>query len=377
MPEKAEGKRRFRSASDIERERLLDRFAGYYPLDEENKVFKIPLHFGKASDMLSPNVEVLDKPKISSATTEMMQEQLDDIPRGYKADFSITIDDYEGYSPNKILTGINDALLFRHLRYVHWKSRKGIQVGTLLVVGIALIVLMIVGDYSGIWGSGNEVSEIYMYLLDTFGCVLIWESVYSIFVERSDEIYFERTILKKIRSIGIYDSGTGQVLASEESESISYQMTGNRRKILSNILLLVGGFSLISLAVFGLIQCISDIHVMIEYGFPIFILTVSLRLVSSVISACVGFMALRVYRGKHRHRIWGTVATLLMLFLLVGNLISLIGTEEASAADIILLVFYIFSEATFIVGIALRMSYTIQLNRSWNQQSDKHRTESV
>lgn len=257
------------------------------------------------------------------------------------------------------------------------KSRKGMQVGTLLVVGIALIVLMIVGDYSGIWGAGNEVSEIYIYLLDTFGCVLIWESVYSIFVERSDEIYFERTILKKIHSIEIHDRATGEILASEASESISYQMTGNRRKILSNILLLIGGFSLISLAVFGLIQCISDIHVMIDSGFPVFILTVFLRLVSSVISACVGFMALRVYRGKHRHHVWGTVATLLMLFLLVGNAISLIGTEEASAADIILLVFYIFSEATFIVGIALRMSYTIQLNRSWNQQSDKHRTESV
>ena len=367
MPEIAEKKRRFQSASDIERERLLDRFAGYYSLDEENNVFKIPLHFEKASDMLSPNVEVLDKPKISRATTEMMQEQLDDIPRGFKADFSITIDDYEGYSPNKILSGINDALLFRHLRYVHWKSRKGIQVGTLLVFGIALIVLMIVGDYSGIWGSDNVVSEIYMYLLDTFGCVLIWESVYSIFVERSDEVYFERTILKKIHSIEIHDRATGEILASEASESISYQMTGNKKKILSNILLLLGGFSLISLAIFVFIQCLADIRLAKEYGLFFFVFAVSLRLISSAITASVGFMALRVYRGKHRHRIWGTVATFLMIILLVGNIISLIGSEEVDASGIMLIVFYIFSEATFIVGIALRMSYTIQLNRSRNR----------
>ena len=371
MPEKAEKKRRFQSASDIERERLLERFAGYYSLDEENKVFDIPIHFEKASDMLCPNVEVLDKPKISKATTDMMQEQLDDIPRGYKADFSITVDDYEGYSPDQILGGINDALLFRHLRYVHWKSRKGIQVGTLLIVGIALIVLMIVGDYSGIWGSDNEVTEIYMYLLDTFGCVLIWESVYSIFVERSDEIYFERTILKKIRSIGIYDSGTGEKLAAEAADSISYQMTGNRKKILSNILLLIGGFSLISLAVFGFIQCLSDIPVAMEYGLFAFVFNVSLRMISSAISACVGFMALRVYRGKHRHHIWSAVATFLMIILLFGNILSLNGAREVAASDIILMVFYIFSEATFITGIALRMSYTIQLNRSRNKHSEK------
>ena len=56
-----------------------------------------------------------------------------------------------------------------------------------------------------------------------------------------------------------------------------------------------------------------------------------------------------------------------MIILLVGNIISLIGSEEVDASGIMLIVFYIFSEATFIVGIALRMSYTIQLNRSRNR----------
>ena len=51
----------------------------------------ITLHFEKASDMLCSNVDCPDKPKIAKSTTEMRQEQLDDIPRGYKADFSITV----------------------------------------------------------------------------------------------------------------------------------------------------------------------------------------------------------------------------------------------------------------------------------------------
>ena len=364
MPEKAEKERRFRNASDIERERLLERFTGYYNWDEENRVFDIPLHFEKASDMFCVNVGFKDTPKISKETTEMMQEQVDDIPRGYKADISITVDDYEGYSPNQILGGINDALLFRHLRYIHTKSRKGIQVGTLLVAGIALIVLMIIGEYSGVWGAENDVSDIFIYLLDTFGCVLIWESVYSIFVERSDEIYFERTILKKVRSISLVESGTGRSLAAEESDSIRYQLVGNRKKLLSNILLLLGGFSLISLAIFELIRCLSDIDVAFEHGLLVYSLFISLRLISSAVSACVGFMALRIYQGKHRHRVWCMVTTVFMLFLLVGNFLSLIGANEVSASDVILLVFYLFSEATFLVGIALRMSYTIQLNRS-------------
>lgn len=99
------------NSSDIEMEQSVSKLARYYRLDRKRKVFDIPMHFKKASDLFCGNVDFMDEPKISDKTTDMMVELLNDIPPGYKADLSITIDDYEGFSSRQILRGLNDALV--------------------------------------------------------------------------------------------------------------------------------------------------------------------------------------------------------------------------------------------------------------------------
>ena len=97
-------------SSDIEMEQTVSKLARYYRLDRKRKVFDIPMHFKKASDLFCSNVDFMDEPKISDKTTDMMVELLNDIPQGYKADLCISIDDYEGFSSRQILRGLNDAL---------------------------------------------------------------------------------------------------------------------------------------------------------------------------------------------------------------------------------------------------------------------------
>ena len=63
--------------------------------------------------------------------TDRMAQLLDDIPDGYTAGFSFTVADDEGYSAEQILEGINDALTFRHLRYLRETVRNGFRIGLL------------------------------------------------------------------------------------------------------------------------------------------------------------------------------------------------------------------------------------------------------
>ena len=137
MPDRNKRKQ-MQNSSDIEMEQTVSKLARYYRLDRKRKVFDIPMHFKKASDLFCGNVDFMDEPKISDKTTDMMVELLNDIPLGYKAELSITIDDYEVFSSRQILRGLNDALAFRHIRFVRENKRNGLHVGTLMVAGISL-----------------------------------------------------------------------------------------------------------------------------------------------------------------------------------------------------------------------------------------------
>ena len=362
MPDRNKSKL-MQDSSDIEMEQTVSKLARYYRLDRKRKVFDIPMHFKKASDLFCGNVDFMDEPKISDKTTDMMVELLNDIPRGYKADLCITIDDYEGFSSRQILRGLNDALAFRHIRFVRENKRNGLHVGTLMVAGISLILFMTLGNLNGFWDSEGVVPEVFIYLLDTFGCVLIWEAVYAIFVERSAEIDFEHTITGKVSSVGLYETGSETVLAVESSERLESLMIRNRKKIISDKLLLLSGFSLITLAVFGILKVFRDIQLARELGMFKVFLVAFFRSFSAIIIAGVGTMAIRVYLGRFRHKVLGAVSTVLMLVALVLTIWSMFMGPEVSETDVIMILFHIAAEAAFVVGISLRMSYSAQLNR--------------
>ena len=177
----------------------------YYPLNEETNTFEIALRYEKASDLFDENSDSLDMaPRISDSITDRMSDILDDIPKGYSADFSIRVDDYEGHSSKTLMEGIKDALFFRHRRFLHEETRRGLRTGALITAGVILILIMTIGKQIGWWGGEDTVSEIVNYMLDTLGCVLIWEGLCMAFVEESEEFDFERKISRKIRSIRFF-----------------------------------------------------------------------------------------------------------------------------------------------------------------------------
>ena len=369
---KTAGVPRYLSSHTIEQNSKVSRLSEYYSLDEKNKVFEIPLHYEKASDLFIGNVEYLDKPKISDETTNSMAEMLDDIPEGYKADFSVTIDDYQNIPSSKILQGIIDALTFRHLRFVQENTRKGIKVGLLMFIGASFILLKTYGIIFDWWGDGTVNSDMLTYILDIFGCVLIWESVYALFVDRSEEIDFERAISRKVHSIRLYDENNEGILAQEDSRNIMSIMSRNKRKLISNHMLLLSGFSLLALAVSDLLTMVSILvnGTWIPEDAPGLYITVYILAGSlSVLILCsVASTAINIYRGKNVNNIRSAAKTVLMIILL---LVDILVFDFKTREDTIQQIFKIVAETAFVTGLILRFSYFLNINRSYREKKTR------
>ncbi|MGX8703074.1 MAG: hypothetical protein ACSW8H_01325 [bacterium] len=354
-----------RSPYEIELDSSVRKLSGHYKLDKENKTFDIAMRYEKASDLFDENLVMTGKPRISDDVTDKMAQLVSDIPDGYKARFIFTIEDYEKYTSAQILEGINDALALRHLRYLRENKRADLRTGIMMVAGVTFIMLMTIGNLSGWWGEGNTVSEVLTYMMDTLGCVLIWEAIYAIFLERTDEMIFEEKISKKVQYIGLYREGDDHALSGESSQKIAETMRLNRRNLLTKKLLKLSGFSLIILAVWNLLDGsytltnlqgeMEAIYHLINNGF--------LSIVISVLGGCLGILALRAYSGKFRHPYIGLVLAVLMIISLVIDIV-LLSTQQAPPQQIILVIFEIIVEASFVVGISMYISQFARANRA-------------
>ena len=343
-----------RNLSGKDEEQTIRTLKRYYPLNEATNTFEIALHYEKASDLFEENTDTLEKvSRISDSITDRMSEMLDDIPNGYSADVSIRIDDYEGYSSEQLMDGIKDTLFFRHRRFLREVTQNGLKTGSLMVAGIVMILILTIGKQIGWWGGEDTVSEILTYMLDTLGCVLIWEGLYMAFLEEPEEYVFERKISVKISSICFYQENKGRVAASESRENIAALMEINRKKLLMKRLLLISGFSLICVTVAWVLQTLGIIINPEVFGEKI-TAELILDMVAAPLYAAAGVLSLRAYEGKLRNSPILLVFAAVILYAIVFNFIALFRQGSTLApAQTILGIFIIVTGLSYLIGCGM------------------------
>lgn len=351
-----------RNLSRKDEEQTIRTLARYYPLNEETNTFEIALHYEKASDIFEENADILDKAtRISEGITDRMSEMLDDIPKGYSADVSIRIDDFEGYTSEQMMDGLKDTLFLRHRRFLRETTRNGLKTGILLVAGIVMILVLTIDRQIGWWGGDDTISEILTYMLDTLGCVLIWEGLYMAFVEEPEEYVFEQKISHKVSSISFYQGNQDRVATSESRKSISALMAINRKKLFTKRLLLFSGFALICLAIAWVLQTLGIIINPEAFGEKVTVELI-LDMGFAILVGATGVLSLRAYEEKLRNSpIVLVFASVIILYSMVNGFIMLF-TEGSTLAPIqmILVIFIIVAELAFLVGYGM---YTIQSKR--------------
>ena len=164
---------------NCQQERRVELLKEQYDFDEATKTFDIVLHFPRASDIFDERLDLLRKRVMKDEILEMVANLLSDVPKGYKADLSLVIDDYEDVPAGEILDAFHNVLKFRFNRFQDAKRKKYHKVGALVLIGVFLIALMILGEVMQWWGGETIQGRLLSYVIDTAGCVLIWEGLYS------------------------------------------------------------------------------------------------------------------------------------------------------------------------------------------------------
>ena len=354
-------KNSIRNLSEKDEEQTIRTLTRYYPLNEDTNTFEVALRYEKASDLFDENTDTLEKAsRISDSITDRMSEMLDDIPNGYSADVSIRVDDYEGYSPEQLMDGIKDALFFRHRRFLREATQNGLKSGVLIVAGIVMILILTIGKQIGWWGGDDTLSEILTYMLDTLGCVLIWEGLYMAFVEEPEEYVFERKISHKVSSISFYQENKNRAAASENRESISALMEINRKKLLTKRLLLIGGFSLICLMAAWVLQTLGIIINPEKFGEKVTVELI-LDMVVALLVGAAGVLSLRAYEEKLRNSPIVLTFAAVILYPIVNAFIMLFREGNSLAPiETILAIFIIVAGLTFLTGYGMYYIQSMQ-----------------
>ena len=172
-----------------------------FPLNEETNTFSVTLHYPSVEDILVNELES-DCPVFKDEIMEPVNQILNNIPRGYHADFLLVIDDYGEYSPQQIINSFNRMIENGHYRYKISTEKNYRKTAVLLLSGLLLVLLLVMGRISGWWEDSSDLWEsLSDYTIDVIACVIIWEGVWMAFIDHSREENYEYIISRKLSNI--------------------------------------------------------------------------------------------------------------------------------------------------------------------------------
>lgn len=321
-----------------------------YDVDEENKIISISLRYDKVSDIVMTNVGKKEYPQFDPSVFENIENLFDDFPMNYQAEIKFDIADYEGFEPNKIMTSFNDSLELTQYSARRHRKNKWLIATIMTLVGVVFLFLLAMGQINGWFGEGvNE--EVITEIIDIIGCVFIWESIYYLFMEPTQQATLALKMRQKIAYVSFYKN---EELLERESEKEIFENWHEEGKFkgIARGLLLCSSAAFIAIAFFTLctvISAISDIGAFTPLGITAFIV---LALFSIIFDLFAGIGGLSKYIGKNN---WlaksvGPFA-IAMTVLMIANIViaSITNTWTGLAPSISSLVINLFYVAGYFI----------------------------
>lgn len=321
-----------------------------YDVDEENKIISISLRYDKVSDIVMTNVGKKEYPQFDPSVFENLENLFDDFPMNYQAEIKFDIADYEGFEPSKIMTSFNDSLELTQYSARRHRKNKWLIATIMTLVGVVFLFLLAMGQINGWFGEGvNE--EVITEIIDIIGCVFIWESIYYLFMEPTQQATLALKMRQKIAYLSFYKN---EELLERESEKEIFENWHEEGKFkgIARGLLLCSSAAFIAIAFFTLctvISVISDIGAFTPLGITAFIV---LALFSIIFDLFAGIGGLSKYIGKNN---WlaksvGPFA-IAMTVLMIANIViaSITNTWTGLAPSISSLVINIFYVAGYFI----------------------------
>lgn len=181
--------------------RLLNQ---YHDVDFENNIVTVHAHFDSVEDLFynSRVVKNGKKPLISDDVSNRFESILNRIPKHYKLNLEIDIDDYKDYSAEKLREIVYENLVMKKDFYrikIHKNYHQAIILGA---IGILFLIINILCQSFKLFGQlDGLVNLIVTEFIDIAAWVFIWEAVTISLLETAEHRNYLRSLNKSINDI--------------------------------------------------------------------------------------------------------------------------------------------------------------------------------
>lgn len=298
----------------------------HYDFDLEKGIVTVPLCYATAEDMIDAYISRPGKPKLSSDTLDYLQEIIQEIPKEFTIDFSLTVEDYGDYTHIQLLSAIEAAI--ENTYYYHDESRKkdNVLAVCFIIIGVLALAYELIGEFYGWFGAEGAIgTDFIISLLDIIAWVFIWEGGAILFLNYdSDSVLFHKDF-RRVQQVRFVRE-TGETLSAEDNAAFEKNMIHITKGelVARNIILfsfpLIIALSVVPAAEF--IQLITAFSPLVKIFYLLFWIVIIALTVANI----------SFYRGKGPLKDW---AMPLAIIMLVMQVMSLIGWSIGPGNDLI------------------------------------------
>lgn len=278
----------------------------YFDVDEEKRIVTISKVFDKASDFIDNSLDN----KEYMIQNDVMNEIVDKmklIPRLYRIDLRLRINDYESFDKEKVFKAFQDEIEMNHYSLERERRIKWLKTVLLFMVGVMILFLNAAAKTYNWYGSSSELSyNVLTEAIDIIAWVFIWESVSVLFLTPSELPYNSNRLKIRVREITFIDENQTLIGTIEfDKETLKWDSISKLDKI-SKTMALIGGASFIGIGITDIIYqtLISFVFEMqgSSYDNLITILFLLVSIVFDSLLVIAGIGTLSEYAGKPKFK---------------------------------------------------------------------------
>ena len=278
-----------------------------FNVDEEKKLVDLTLNYESASEVLITNLDT-KVPTFDRDKFGRIKEIISEFPRDYKVNLDITIQDYEGYKPEEMLEGFNDAVELTIYSGNRDNRTKWLKTIFFLIAGILVLFFIANGIIQSWAGISDTAAEVLREVLDISAWVFVWQAVSLAFLTPTEDRLVSTTLKHRLNNVILRDK-TSKIIAKEKYID-SYDATAKEGKLhtFGRYSLLVSGAAFFALGSVNFLVFLTDLYKAIktvyeetgDAGMTIVFNVVLAIITLSVVAFEIlgGLAAISVYTGR-------------------------------------------------------------------------------
>lgn len=191
--------------------RQMQNIMDFCDFDTNRGVATMHVHFKCAEEIVDTQLSTPEHPILLKDSIKRMDYYMKLVPTDFKVEFSITVDDYQGYNPEILLQAYKKEI--RKNYYSKREHNKTINIACLIlaIIGIVLLIIKVAGIQYEWFGPASTIIALFIIsFLEIFSEVFFEESLIFLFINNNDLDLYKKN-LRRLWGLQCCDKKNGKL----------------------------------------------------------------------------------------------------------------------------------------------------------------------